>query len=454
MAEVDASIPLQVQGPQPITLNSIAQMYQMQQQIQMQKQQRQVQNALSQIYSNPANLGPDGMPNAQAMMQIAKISPQTAQQLTTQRATVDEKMALTSKDQQEAAMAFQKNVQAQVREPALNAYDEALKQGKNPQQAQMIGQKAYSDGLDNLIQSGYVPDSMKSQLSQNFDPSGVRASALSYKDRLAAEQKQDTLSSTNAYRQAELGLGQERVGLEAQRVGMEGERLGREQAADTAGGQLSPEAIKDAAARYNLDGTLPPLGMGKQGLMVRNAILNTAADMAKGKDPTQQRVEQIDAKAAGQARGQLEKNANNIELAEKTAVGSADMVLNSSDKYKRSDVQAFNGPLNEFRSKYGNDTNYTQFANNINTFKNEYVKVMTGSGQATDSARAEADHMINPTMTHDQVKAAISAMKQEMQQVREDAIKQARGSSSEQTRNPETGASKTLTYDPATGTFK
>src|SRR6202012_3062680 len=112
------------------------------------------------------------------------------------------------------------------------------------------------------------------------------------------------------------------------------------------------------------------------------------------------------------------------------------MVLNSSDKYKRSDVQSFNGPLNEFRSKYGNDTNYTQFANNINTFKNEYVKVMTGSGQATDSARAEADHMINPTMTHDQVKAGISAMKQEMQQVREDAIKQARRSSSEQPRNP------------------
>lgn len=452
---VNASIPLQAQGPAPITLNSIAQMMQMQQQVKQAKQQQQIQNSLAAIYANPANLGPDGLPNAQAIQSIGRISPQVAQQMTTQRATVDEKMALTSQHQMEAGQSAQKNIQSMVRDPALNAYDEALASGKSPQQAQQIAQGIYSDGLGSLFGGGYVPDAMKEQVPKNFDAVRVRANSLSYKDQQNLNQKQSTQADTQDYRKAELGIRQEDVGIANARLGIEEHREGRESGKDASGGAggLSPDAIKDAAARYNLDGTLPPMGMGKAGMELRTQILNQAAGMASGVDATKQRESQLESKAAASARSGLEKTANNIQLAEKTALGSADMVENASKNYDRSSSPLANRSINAFRSNIMGDPKYQKLQNDVTTFKNEYVKVMSGAGQATDSSRAEADHLVNTDMSHEQLMAGMSEMKKEMQQVREQAIQATRADSSQQI-NKGSGSDKTLTYDPATGTFK
>lgn len=432
--------------PQPITLNSIAQMQQMQQAALQMRQQRAIQNSLAAIYADPRNLGPDGMPNAQAIQQIGRISPQAAQQLTTQRAAVDEKLALTSEHQMKAGQDAQKSIQSMVRDPALNAYDQALASGKSPQQAQQIAQKTYSDGLDQLFSGGYIPDNMKVQVPQNFDPVRVRANSLSYKDQQALALKQSQQAATEDYRSKELMLGQERVGMEGARLGIEAAREKREAGKDAAGGGegLSEDAIAAAAARYNLDGTLPPMGMGKSGMSLRTEILNRAAKMAAGIDPTQQRQSQLESKAAAGARGALERSANNIELAEKTALGSADMVEKASQAYSRSSSPMINRSINFYRSNIAGDPKYQKLQNDITTFKNEYVKVMTGAGQATDSSRAEADHLVNSDMSHDQLMAGIAEMKKEMQQVREAAIAATRQSSSGQINK---GAPKTVHWD-------
>lgn len=440
-------------APQPFSMNSIAQLMQMKQmQIQMREQEA-VRNSLAQIYSDPKNLGPDGMPNAQAIQTLARVSPQMAQQMMMNRATIQEKQAMTSKDQLQAGMDAQKNIQSIVRDPALNAYDDALAKGKTPQQAQQIAQGVYSDGLQNLFTGGYVPDAMKNQVPMQFDPVRVRANSLSYKDRMALEQKQKTQQATQDYRAAELGMGQQRLGMENARLGMEQERTNLAAGRDAVGGAsgLSDDAITAAAARYNVDGTLPPMGMGRAGMSLRTEILNRAAKLAAGQDPTAQREGQLTRKAAASARSALERTANNIQLAEKTALGSAEMVEKASANYKRSDSPLINRGINAYRSDVAGDPNYQKYANDIATFKNEYVKVMTGSGQATDAARNEADHMINPAMSHEQILAGISEMKKEMERVRESAIQSARESSTKQI-TPSSG--KTLVYDPATGTFK
>lgn len=64
---------------------------------------------------------------------------------------------------------------------------------------------------------------------------------------------------------------------------------------NTAGDQapITDAAIVNAAARYNLDGTLPPMGMGKNAAAGRSAILNKAAELAAGIDPTEQRAMQL-----------------------------------------------------------------------------------------------------------------------------------------------------------------
>jgi hypothetical protein len=394
MAEVDASIPLQVQGPQPITLNSIAQMYQMQQQIQMQKQQRQVQNALSQIYSNPANLGPDGMPNAQAMMQIAKISPQEAQSMTAQRANVDEKLALTSQHQQDAALAFQKNVQAQVREPALNAYDEALKQGKTPQQAQMIGQKAYSDGLDNLIQSGYVPDSMKAQLSQNFDPNGVRASSISYKDQQELNEKKSADDRADQRIALATNVDQQRLGLEAQRVGIEGQRLAlaKENAAGTPDGVLDDETRQVMAQQY-LAGdksVMTNLGRGRQGAENIVALRKEIINQAKEQGMTGAEIAAHIAEFGGIQAG--ERTLGNVQARVGMAVNEAQkfalIAKNASSDFPRGDFVPVNKAIQAYNENTS-DPKLAKFAMANLSLANAYATAV-GRGTPTDSARQEA----------------------------------------------------------------
>lgn len=443
---IDPSIPLSAQGPQPITLNSIAQLMEMQQQVQQMKTQRAMQNALAGIYANPDNLGPDGMPNAEAIQKLARISPQAAQQMTVQKAGLDEKLALTSQHQAEAGLNAQKNIQSLVRDPSLNAYDQALASGKSPQQAQQIAQQIYSEGMDQLFQSGSIPDQMKQQLPKSFDPVHTRATSLSYKDAQALNLKQQSEQQKEGYQDTELKLRAQQIGIAEQHLGIDADRERREAGKDAAGGgqDLSDAAINAAAARYNVDGTLPPMGMGKAGMSLRTEILNRAASMAGGKDPTQQRQDQLTQKASASARSALERTANNIELAEKTALGSADMVEKASASYDRSSSPLVNRTMNYYRSNISGDPKYQKLQNDITTFKNEYVKVMTGAGQATDSARGEADHLVNIDMSHDQLMAGMSEMKKEMQQVRESAIAATRKGSNEQIAP---SSSKTVHWD-------
>jgi hypothetical protein len=60
---------------------------------------------------------------------------------------------------------------------------------------------------------------------------------------------------------------------------------------------FTPEAIDNAAARYNIDGTLPPMGMGKSAAAGRTKILNRAAELKAGISGEQQRRDQLNNKA-------------------------------------------------------------------------------------------------------------------------------------------------------------
>ncbi|MCE3606918.1 hypothetical protein LXA47_25415 [Massilia sp. P8910] len=90
----------------------------------------------------------------------------------------------------------------------------------------------------------------------------------------------------------------------AQSASQFGRRLAfdKQQAEGGAESAFTPEAISNAAARYNLDGTLPPMGMGKSGSAGRAAILNKAAELKSGVDPTQQRRDQLNLKGDVSAR--------------------------------------------------------------------------------------------------------------------------------------------------------
>jgi len=186
------------------------------------------------------------------------------------------------------------------------------------------------------------------------------------------------------------------------------------QGAETA---FSPEAIANAAARYNIDGTLPPMGMGKTGSMGRSAILNKAAELARGVSGEDQRVAQIDNKAASGALTKLVAQQTMISAFEKNAVKNADMALELSAKVDRTGVPILNTWIQAGQKSVTGNPEVAQFHAATETFVNEYAKIMSGSMGNTavsDSARAHAHSLLSTAQTPQTYAAVVSTLKQEM----------------------------------------
>jgi hypothetical protein len=182
---------------------------------------------------------------------------------------------------------------------------------------------------------------------------------------------------------------------------------------------LSSDAVEVAAQRYLTDGTLPPMGMGKNGAVGRAAILNHAADIAKGAgdSPESQRVTQLANKSSASALNQLQKQQTMVSAFEKNATKNADMALALSDQVDRTGVPVFNSWIQAGQKNVTGNPQVSQFHAATETFVNEYAKIMSGSMGNTavsDSARAHAHSLLSTAQSKEQYKAVVSTLKQEM----------------------------------------
>lgn len=184
------------------------------------------------------------------------------------------------------------------------------------------------------------------------------------------------------------------------------------------GGQeegISPAAIENAAARYNVDGTLPPMGMGASGAAGRRAILNRAAELATGSG-TDQRVNQLDAKSASSALTQLTKSQAMNAAFENTANQNAQLALGLSQKMDRTGIPILNAGIQAWKSGTGSPE-ATQFAAANQTFVAEYAKIMSGgmgNGPVSDAARGKAEKLLTTSMTADQYAGNVKLLQTEM----------------------------------------
>jgi len=176
-------------------------------------------------------------------------------------------------------------------------------------------------------------------------------------------------------------------------------------------------AIDNAAARYNIDGTLPPMGMGKGGSAARSQILNRAAELASGVNGTDQRVNQLTTKASASTLLQLKKTKTMIKAFEEMATKNANIALEMSAKVDRSGVPVVNRWYLAGNNKLAGDVDTATFNTAVNVFANEYAKIMSGSMGNTpvsDSARKEAHEILNTAQTPAQLRANIRLLQREM----------------------------------------
>lgn len=256
-----------------------------------------------------------------------------------------------------------------------------------------------------LLKSSYVGDSAQALMDRvNAGAPGLTAASV--------EKNIEQLGTAhNAARQAEALVGAR--GAEARKTKETAPGVNPE-------GILDPEARKQAAVRYRIDGTLPAnLGRGNQGATNTALILKDAAAMAKedGQTPEEARINQIANRASSIALPQLVKQKNLVLAFEKNALRNADLVLQESEKTDRIGSPAIDRWLLAGKKNIAGDAKVARLDAAMRTFVNEYARVttsVTGGGITSDTARREIETLLASKNTKEQVREVVDLMKTEM----------------------------------------
>ena len=181
---------------------------------------------------------------------------------------------------------------------------------------------------------------------------------------------------------------------------------------------LSEGAIDAAATRYLIDGTLPPMGIGKAGAMLKTEILNRAAIQAQstGMDPEAQRQFQIGTSVNKTALSQLSKQKAMVGAFEKNFVKNADLALQASNDVDRTGIPIVNKWLQAGKKATTSQPELRRFDIALKATVNEYAKIISGSMGNTAMAEGEikkVEGLLNAAQTPEDVESVIDFMKLE-----------------------------------------
>lgn len=182
--------------------------------------------------------------------------------------------------------------------------------------------------------------------------------------------------------------------------------------------QFTPAAISNAAARYNLDGTLPPMGMGKTGSAGRAAILNEAALQSAGIDGTEQRRNQLGAKGEASAKAAslraysaAGKEGQAIQ-ATNTGLNHLDTVEQLAMAQRNGNTRLFNAIANKLAAETGQAAP-TNLAAAITMVAPEVSKAVIGASGGQEE-RATFAKNFNPNGSPQQALEGIGVIKELM----------------------------------------
>jgi hypothetical protein len=204
---------------------------------------------------------------------------------------------------------------------------------------------------------------------------------------------------------------------------------------------LPPWAL-DASRPSGAEGNVmhPTLRMTPNGLFQdAQTVISTGQypQMARGNDPASQaKRAAIDSKVGAIAAdagmdvptlrafyqankaslGQQQKMYDSVQAFMATADRNVDQLEQTLKKVPDVGSPIFNKPLRAFEKQVAGDPNMSQVATYLQSVQNEYARIIAQpnlSGQLTDSARHEAEQLLDPNATVPQMLASIRALKTE-----------------------------------------
>lgn len=258
----------------------------------------------------------------------------------------------------------------------------------------------------NVWANGTLQQVMKAKDSMSYIAPDANA-------KLGAQTSTDNNTATNATSRANNAA---TVGATIRGQNMADVRA--KEAAEGKEASFTPGAIDNAAARYNIDGTLPPMGMGNAGSQARSAILNRAAELAgaNGLSPDEQRIAQIGNKGNSAAISKLQQQKTMVGAFERNFNMNADIVKEFSAKVDRTGVPIMNKWINAGKRAVAGDPELSAFDASVKAVSNEYAKIVSGSMGNTAVAEGEIkkiESLLNAAQTPQQVTAVVNLMQRE-----------------------------------------
>lgn len=190
---------------------------------------------------------------------------------------------------------------------------------------------------------------------------------------------------------------------------------------------LTPEAIKLTARQFAMTGTLPPMGMGKAGALVRTKIINEAAKEYAGLDLPSQ----IAAFKANQSSlVQVTDTLNKVQAFEGAAGKNLDQFLALADKIPDTGVPWLNAPLRSINAKGLGSAEQAAANAARDVALREIARVTSDpklSGVLSDSARQEVSSLSPASATFAQIKAVAKTLRQDMANVESSLTAQQQG---------------------------
>jgi len=410
---IDPSIPLQSQGPAPITLGSITQMMQMKQQMLQQRQQQQAQNALLSIFQDPSNLDANGMPTGEAVKKISMVSPQMGMDLRNQQAKIAADQSLAK--QRNVGM-FNDKSQAihDAIEPSIVAYDQARQSGLPDDQARIKAQTVYTDNLKNVADSGMFSPQEIATMPTNFDPDRVRAGAIKYKDLLGLREKEKSDERADKRLEASMEHSDRQFAVSEARLSLAEKASARAEAnaVGAPGGKLDDDTTKVMAQQYLAGDTsvMTNLGRGRQGaeniVALRKEIVDQMKDAGMSGADVAAKIAEFGGIKAGERT--LGTRTANVGMAVNEASQFADLALEASKEFPRTSFVPVNKAMVSYAENTGDPKVKAFGAANL-SFINAYARAVSPTGTPTVSDKEHARDMLS---TADGPEAYAAVMKQ------------------------------------------
>ncbi len=183
------------------------------------------------------------------------------------------------------------------------------------------------------------------------------------------------------------------------------------------GGDLSPEAIDQAATLYRKTGHFPAMGMG--GMQARAKILNRAAEQAKGEGQNAEALalSRASYKADAAALAFQTKMRNQIAQFESTAQKNLGIVEEQLNRAKLLGSPVFNRWVQAGRKSIAGDPEVAAYNTAMVVARNEIAKILSGSmgnQVITDQGRKEAEELMSTNFAPEQVRSVVNILRRDM----------------------------------------